>query len=105
MVAQQKIGLSLSYCVWDNVCGLVAYDDVVKIVAGIKAPTEEVFIRVVAKYQTMLPWTLEEDDPERSPAACAGVALRLYREGKIEQPRLLGNPPPDTRNGWWVEVE
>jgi hypothetical protein len=76
-----KIGLSLSRCIYDIVAGTVNEADVVVIITNTCARDEVVFERLVQSY-SMSAWRTMK------PEVCHMVAWRLYRAGKIIQPRV-----------------
>lgn len=100
---KKKIGNSLSACVGMIAAGLVSENDVQEIRSGIACRTDAEFEEVLARYQA-LDW---HDYPEAS-----NIARRLWRAGKIKQPRLglfgtgLFASVPERRNGFpWMENE
>jgi hypothetical protein len=91
------IGLSLSFCVADIINGRVDIDDVSFIISGTHIRNAEELSDVLDTY-TRYYW---KDLPQLG----RFVATRLYEEGKIIQPRLLGYGVPNTAEGWWAKVE
>lgn len=78
-----KVGFSLGRCIRDIVNNSVTYEDVAFIITGTALRDEEAIKYCITEYG----W--REDylyglDQER----CMDVGLRLYKEGKIFQPRL-----------------
>lgn len=75
-------GNSLSFCVRDIAAGLVAEDEISQIIAGTRCPDEKTFRLVVNSYKEVY-WDEFPDEAEE-------IALRLYADGKIDQPHLRG---------------
>lgn len=90
------IGLSLSFCVADIINGLVNIDDVAFIVSGTRIRNSEDLSDVFATYARNY-W-------DNLPQLGVSVATRLYEEGKIIQPRLLGLPVHHVADGHWAKV-
>ena len=78
-----KVGFSLGRCVRDIVNGDIDYDDVAFIITGTALRDEDAIKWCVDDYMMRRDylWGLDKD-------ACESVTIRLYREGKIFQPRL-----------------
>jgi hypothetical protein len=79
------IGLSLSNCVNDIVAGRVAYDNVEQIISRTACPDAAVWAKTLASYEQGA-WKGNKQATE--------IAVRLLQEGKIDQPRLRGEPVP-----------
>jgi hypothetical protein len=79
-----KVGYSLSFCVTQILAGLVPEDEVYLIYAGTKARNDTEFEQVV-EHGVQFYW---KDQPEEARALC----WRLWREGRIIQPRLRREP-------------
>lgn len=95
-----KIGFSLGRCIRDIVKGEVQTDEVVVIVAQTACHTVGDLLRVVESY-TRVPNYLKGLDPVQ----CRGVALELWSDCKIHQPRCLGAEPRLVAdNAVWKEV-
>ena len=78
-----KYGRSLSFCVRDIVNGEVEYNDVSVIVTNTCAKNRKEFEKIIEIYSGSY-W--------RGFASVAkGVALDLWDQGKIQQPRLINN--------------
>ena len=92
---KQLFGLSLSLCVSDILRGLVNESDVDGIVAGTMAKNDKDFTKVTETYQEYY-W---DDHGEGSE-----IAWRLWRDGKIYQPRCDGHDPHNIAYGHWVEI-
>jgi hypothetical protein len=80
-----KIGFSLGRCIRDIVNGEVKTDDVEVIIAQTMCHSVSDLMRVVESYMRT-PKYLKGLDP----SACRGVALELWSDCKIHQPRCLG---------------
>jgi len=80
-----KVGFSLGRCVRDIVRDVVTYDDVAFIITGTALRDEDAIISCVDQYMYRDDY-LYGLDQER----CVEIALRLFNEGKIFQPRLQG---------------
>ena len=84
------IGLSVSGCIRDLARGLVPLASVKKIIGGTALSNiEELWI---AYHQDA--WK-DCGDKARE------ILFTLHKAGKIDQPRLRGEPPPDSRAGIW----
>jgi hypothetical protein len=92
----QLIGLSLSLCVRDMIVHNIPVDRVSRITTGTAAPDEETFLRVVNDYAKSI-W---RKDRVRGIA----IALDLWNAGKIDQPRLRGEPCYSLLRSIWVRV-
>lgn len=86
-------GLSLSFCVKDIAKGNVDYDDVEYISASTKCKNLGEYQKVLAQYKEYY-WEGSLD--------AVGIALKLWDEGKIRQPRLTCGEANDISNGVWV---
>lgn len=93
----KKIGLSVSRCISDIIAGKVSEDDVAKIIARTAARDEEDWLDLIARYQKKY-WS-------KNPKEAASICNRLIKAGKIVQPRLAGQEPPDVRSGHWIEAK
>jgi hypothetical protein len=93
------IGTSLSFCVIDLVAGRVSVESVEVIFAGIYAPTRDDFLQVVEVYKETFWANWRGFDSEEA----AKIAVLLYDEGKIIQPRLTGNSIPRNDSGYWLQ--
>ena len=78
-----KVGFSLGRCVRDIVTDIVSYDDVAFIISGTALRDEEAIKWCVDDYLNRNDYLLGLD-----PEQCTKIALDLYRNGKIFQPRL-----------------
>ena len=87
------VGLSLSMCVRDLAEGKVRYKDVAYISTGTYAPTAQDFLSVLDTYST----TYWRDYPKKAQS----IALWLWYDGKIIQPRTMGKQPLSLDNGHW----
>jgi hypothetical protein len=89
------IGLSLSFCMKDIHNGVVNPDDVMFIVSGTKFPdVEHVFGDLGYSYA----------DWAKSPTT-RELVRRMWISGKIIQPRMAGQHPPNLGNGHWACVD
>ena len=91
------IGLSLSFCIGEMVRRNITEDEVQKIVAGTNAPDRNVFRDFCLQYANSY-W---DDCPEKA----IDLALSMYDNGKIEQPRCEGKPCHTIANGYWADTE
>jgi hypothetical protein len=80
-----KIGFSFGRCVRSLVLGDVKYDDVMCIIARTRMLKEEDVEWVINEYLSRSDY-LRGLDPE----TCRDMGLRLFREGKILEPRANG---------------
>ena len=96
-VGNLMIGLSLSMCIADMIRNNIRMEDVKKIVAATNAPDEQTFDQVLDSYSETY-WA-DFSEPAKK------LARRLYKAGKIEQPRIKGQKYPATGEGIWVERE
>ena len=78
-----KIGFSLGRCIRDIVNDIVAYDDVAFIISGTALRDEDAIKACVEQYMYRDDYLYGLEQ-----AACQSVALKLYNEGKVFQPRL-----------------
>ena len=82
--SQGLIGYSLSLCICDILSGRVKEPEVSRIVSSAAVPTRAAFLGLLEEYAPCY-WA---DNPEEGKA----IALRLYDAGRIDQPRLRGEP-------------
>ena len=80
------IGLSLSLCVKDIISGKEKLNDVEYIISGIKCANEREYQEVLDEYAK----TYWNDDPEHGKQ----IAMYLWNEQKIIQPRWMDMDPP-----------
>lgn len=80
-----KVGFSLGRCIRDIVTGIVSYDDVAFIITGTALRDQAAIKDCVEQYMWRADY-LEGLDQEQ----CLTVALQLFDEGKLFQPRLQG---------------
>jgi hypothetical protein len=80
-----KVGFSLGRCVRDIINGIVAYEDVAFIISGTALRDEEAVQWCVDEYMFRRDYLLGLDRDQ-----CAKIALDLYNDGRIFQPRLQG---------------
>lgn len=80
-----KIGFSLGRCVRDIVNEQVSADDVLVIVASTRFETDEQLKGIINDYMFRDDYLYGLDEE-----LCQAVALNLFREGKIHQPRNFG---------------
>ncbi|MCX6703746.1 MAG: hypothetical protein NTV02_03610 [Candidatus Zambryskibacteria bacterium] len=90
------IGLSLSWCCEEIAEGKVEYDDVKLIITRTSARTPEQFEKMIQEYRKYY-WF---NPATRNKAA--RLARKLYREGKLEQPRITHGRCPKGRYPIWV---
>ena len=91
------IGLSLSFCVMDMINEDLGVRDVVKIVSNTKANNLAEFENVLRSYTEVYWW----DFPKEAKA----LARRLWKAGKIDQPRTRGEKPHTIQDGRWTDSE
>jgi hypothetical protein len=84
------IGLSMSFCIDDILAGKVQEEDVALLVTGTAARDDATFEQLLKEYSGREPehpylnyWKGREDE------GCE-IARRLWKAGKIDQPRLRG---------------
>jgi hypothetical protein len=82
-----KVGFSLGRCVRDIVTEIVAYEDVAFIISGTALRDEEAIKWCVDEYMFRRDYLLGLDREQ-----CTKVAMNLYKDGKIFQPRLQNIP-------------
>ena len=80
------IGLSLSFCVKDIIEGKVALESVEKIITGTHYTDRETFHTGMQQSYCHTYW---KKDPEKAHQ----IAMQLWDEGKIHQPRSQGEGP------------
>lgn len=88
------VGLSLSFCVRDILCGKVQLESVRKIIASTCFANDQQFEEVIQCYRKTY-WYKNPDEGER-------IARVLRDEGKIVQPKLEGRKGPNISFGHWV---
>ena len=88
------VGLSLSHCIRDIIYGKVQEGDVEKIIAGTMARNSHEFEEVLNNYAEDYWWEY--------PMKARTIAKRLYKQGKIEQPRLSGGEARNIADGHWL---
>ncbi len=82
-----KIGFSLGRCIRDIVNGDVAYEDVAFIITGTALRDEDAIKWCIDEYVGRRNYLLGLDHE-----TCENMALRLWADGKIFQPRLQNIP-------------
>ena len=80
-----KIGFSLGRCIRDIVNDIVTYDDVAFIISGTALRDEDAIKACVYDYMWRQDYLYGIDEE-----VCQALALRLFTEGKLFQPRLQG---------------
>lgn len=88
-------GLSLSKCVASIIHGDIKEKDVKKIIAGIYAPDFDTYINLCHEY-AIIYW---QENQEKA----IEVAINLWRNNKIDQPRLRKEGVFFTGDGPWVD--
>jgi len=83
-------------CVRDIANG-INLGDVKQIITDTKCSTPEDWTNLISQYKKVY-WEGIED-------LAAGILTILLRDGKIYQPRLYGEIPPNISRGIWVEDE
>ena len=78
-----KVGFSLGRCIRDIVNDIVTYDDVAFIISGTALRDEDAIKACVEQYMWRNDYLSGLDQDQ-----CTKIALRLYTEGKVFQPRL-----------------
>jgi hypothetical protein len=95
-----KIGFSYGRCIRDIVNGEVSIDDVAFIIAATAIREEEQLARVVNEYTTRWDYLAGLDEEK-----CHAVALQLWQEGKVLQPRLQGlHRHKQPEDAVWVDI-
>ena len=89
------IGYSVSFCIRDIVEEKVKEEEVERIIGGIRCEKKEDYEEVV-KYYRKSYWL---NNPELAEA----IFWRFYADGKIDQPRVRGERPPNISQGHWSE--
>ena len=97
------IGLSLSFCIRDIVSGLVNIDNVEKIITGTKCRTPEDWEYLISEYKNSYWYELNSKNEFKH--VTVDILTILLRDGKIYQPKLKGEIPPNISKGIWVENE
>lgn len=87
------IGLSLSFCVRDIASGKISEEEVEVIITGTCARYENEWYDLIERYCASY-W-------KEFPEEARGIAVRLMREGKIHQPRVENQSPPNLSEGHW----
>lgn len=91
------IGLSYSGTVDALVKGMVPYEKVQKVIAGTAIESEEDLATWIKDYQQYR-WVEYKEEAEK-------IARQLWKDGKIEQPRLGKNPRiPMLYEGVWIKA-
>ena len=88
------IGLSLSWCVKDIIEGKVELDEVEKIICGTRIENPQHFEQVCEHYCAYY-W-------EHNRGRAVLIASKLFNSGKLDQPRVRGEEPPNTCEGHWI---
>jgi hypothetical protein len=94
---RRLVGRSLSLCVKDIIDGNVHIDDVEKIEAGTFYTDRDMFHVGMKMSYCHTYW-------RKSPEIAHDIAMRLYDDGRLHQPRLRGLPAPDTSDGVWRDA-
>lgn len=89
------IGLSLSFCIGEMVRNHIRESDVAKIVSATCAYTREEFVEVCDQYAECY-W---KDFPEEAKS----LALFMYDNGRVEQPRLYNGVCYSIADGHWID--
>lgn len=94
-----KIGFSLSRCVHDLVHGIVDYDDVVVVISRTKMETLDHIHRGMTQYTEQGVFgTGYQSDP-------TDMAIALFEDGRLFQPRLYGKMPAVPGNDLvWMDL-
>jgi hypothetical protein len=93
-----KVGFSFGGCLRDIVEGKVDHNDVMVIITATRMTDLQSLHSVVDDYATSRLRGLDQ-------AVCRAVAERLYREGKLHQPRLVGaSTIPQTDDFLWMDL-
>jgi hypothetical protein len=82
---KMKVGFSLGRCVRDIVNDIVTYDDVAFIITGTALRDEDAIKLCVSEYMYREDYLYGFNEE-----ICQALALRLFTEGKLFQPRLQG---------------
>lgn len=95
-----KIGFSFGRCLGSIVRGEVAFDDVLCIIARTRMDTEEHVRGVVREYMDRRGYLLGLDQ-----STCEDMALRLFNQGKILEPRANRiNPMQVPQDYIWMDL-
>ncbi|BCM87776.1 hypothetical protein [Methylobacterium indicum] len=89
----QLIGYSLSFCVRDMLDGMVGIERIEHIITGTMARSPEEWQAVINEYARTY-W-------RRAPSIGKSLAQDLWLQGKIQQPRVYGMPPPRSWQKHW----
>lgn len=95
-----KIGFSFGRCLGSIVRGKVAFDDVLCIIARTRMDTEEHVRGVVREYMDRRGYLLGLDQ-----STCEDMALRLFNQGKILEPRANRISPMQVPQDYiWMDL-
>jgi hypothetical protein len=83
-----KIGTSLGKCVKDLLNGVVEYDDVLFVITNTKADNLGDLEHIIAQYHEER-WRKDYDISNHSLDNAIIIATKLYKDGKLHQPRLV----------------
>lgn len=98
----KKIGFSASRCIRDICEGKVKLHDVVMITTGTNCPDIETWLKVMEAYATLSIWD-ERSLAGLDPELVKEVAIGLWHQGKVHQPRVMGSHR--TRNPFvWMDL-
>jgi hypothetical protein len=89
------IGKSLPLCVRDIIAGTVELTDIERIVTSTFYTDRAMFHSGIHDYCR----TYWRD----APGLAHRVAMQLWDEGRLDQPRTRGEPVPDISSGHWEE--
>ncbi len=99
-----KIGTSYSRCLLDIYNGVVKYDDVLVLITRTNFdPTiDDQWSNIWQGYTQYNAWTHTEwYDYVEHEAEFRALSVKLYKDGKMHQPRQFGSHPMRTRDIWY----
>ena len=96
ILPENKVGLSLSFCVGDILRGSVQEEEVKQVISATEAETPKDWDKLIARYKKIY-W---DEDPDRAEA----IVRRLLNAGKIRQPRIEGKESHNISGGHWLDA-
>ena len=95
-----KIGFSLGRCIKDIVLDKVKFDDVLVIITGTRIPSVSALQTVIEDYMWRSDYLEGLDE-----TVCLKVAMDLYTEGKLHQPRMYEARPLRVGSDYvWADI-
>jgi hypothetical protein len=98
-MSEKVVGLSLSSCVREIVEGKVYLEDVAFIIAGTKMKDDADFVHVLDRYSQYYLWGWDYN-----PLEARRIATKLWKSGRVTQPRVTGGTAPNPSNGCWLNL-